>query len=115
VDDSALLTDLYELHMMQSYRVLGMGDTAVFDFVVRRLSPGRNFLVAAGLEQVLDYLEDLQFTAAELAWLRGSGRFSTDFLAFLAGLRFSGRVDALPEGTACRKGRSASPTNRCCG
>lgn len=97
--DSALLTDLYELHMLQSYHALGMEGTAVFDFTVRRLPEGRNFLVAAGVEDVLDYLEHLHVTGEELAWLEDSGRFSREFLRFLGGLRFTGKVDAMPEGS----------------
>lgn len=99
MDNDALLTDLYELHMMQAYQALGMDDTAVFDLIVRRLPEGRNFLVAAGLEQVLGYLADLHFTDEELAWLDGTKRFSTPFLRSLAALRFTGTVDAVPEGT----------------
>jgi nicotinate phosphoribosyltransferase len=99
MDDDALLTDLYELHMMQAYQALGMCDTAVFDLIVRRLPDGRNFLVAAGLEQVLDYLSRLHFTDEALAWLEGTGKFSPVFLRSLAGLRFTGCVDAVPEGT----------------
>lgn len=97
--DSALLTDLYELHMMQAYHAQDMEGTAVFDFVVRTLPPGRNFLVAAGLDDVLGYLEGLHFTGDDLDWLRGTGRFSERFLRYLAGLRFTGKVDAMPEGT----------------
>jgi len=97
--DPALLTDLYELHMMQSYHAQGMDATAVFDFIVRTLPPGRNFLVAAGLDDVLGYLEALRFTDADLDWLRGTGGFSDRFLEHLRGFRFGGKVDAMPEGT----------------
>jgi nicotinate phosphoribosyltransferase len=99
MDNDALLTDLYELHMMQAYRALGMEGTAVFDLIVRRLPERRNFLVAAGLEQVLDYLAGLHFTDEDLAWLDGTGRFSREFVRSLAALRFTGCVDAVPEGT----------------
>src|SRR5690606_3378109 len=71
----ALLTDLYQLTMMQAYLEEGMADTSVFELFVRKLPPERNFLVAAGLEQALDFLERLR-----------------DF-------RFEGDVDAMPEGT----------------
>jgi len=98
---SALLTDLYQLTMLQAYFDEGMADTAVFEFFVRALPPGRNFLLAAGLEQVLCYLEQFRVTAAELAWLRAHGGFSEPFLAALGELRFTGDVHALPEGTAC--------------
>ena len=72
---SALLTDLYQLTMLQVYHDRGMSGTAAFEFFVRKMPEHRNFLVAAGLEQVLDYLEALHFTEEELAWLAGCGRF----------------------------------------
>ncbi|MGP1676859.1 MAG: nicotinate phosphoribosyltransferase [Burkholderiales bacterium] len=98
---SALLTDLYQLTMLQAYFDEGMADTAVFEFFVRALPPGRNFLLAAGLEQVLAYLEQFRVTNAELDWLRAQSGFSEPFLAALGALRFSGDVHALPEGTPC--------------
>jgi nicotinate phosphoribosyltransferase len=85
--------------MLQGYHDAGMAETAVFEFFVRRLRPGRGFLLAAGLEQCLDYLESLRFTPDELEWLASTGRFSTDFLASLETLRFTGDVHAMPEGT----------------
>lgn len=100
-ETSLLLTDLYQLTMLQGYFERGMNETAVFEFFVRRLPHGRNFLLAAGLEQVLDFLEQARFTPQELDWLRGTGRFSTDFIESLAGWRFAGEVDAMPEGTVC--------------
>lgn len=99
MDDSVLLTDLYELHMMQAYHAEGMEGLAVFDFIVRTLPAGRNFLVAAGIENVLAFLEGLRFGPEELAWLHGSGRFSEHFLRYLNGFRFTGKVDAMDEGT----------------
>lgn len=96
---SVLLTDLYQLTMLQAYFDRGMGETAVFEFFVRKMPEKRNFLVAAGLEQVLDYLEGLRFTEAELAWLAGCGRFKPAFVESLAGMRFTGNVAAMPEGT----------------
>jgi nicotinate phosphoribosyltransferase len=99
VTDSALLTDLYQLTMLQAYFDQGMNDTAVFEFFVRKLPEKRNFLMAAGLEQVIDYLEGLRFTDDELAWLAGSGRFRAEFVDSLGDLRFTGEVWAMPEGT----------------
>jgi nicotinate phosphoribosyltransferase len=96
---SVLLTDLYELTMLQSYHRSGMRGTAVFEFFVRSLPEPRHFLVAAGLEQVLGYLESLAFDAADLEHLRVLGRFEPGFLDALASLRFTGDVDAVPEGT----------------
>jgi nicotinate phosphoribosyltransferase len=96
---SVLLTDLYQFTMLQGYHDSRMAETAVFEFFVRRLRPGRGFLLAAGLEQVLDYLEQLQFAAEELEWLASTARFSPAFLASLETLRFTGDVHAMPEGT----------------
>ncbi len=96
---SALLTDWYQLSMLDAYYRLGFEQTAVFEFYVRRLPRGRNFLVAAGLEQALEYLESLRFTEEELAWLASTQRLSTTALERLAKFRFTGRVFAVPEGT----------------
>jgi nicotinate phosphoribosyltransferase len=99
VSASPLLTDLYELTMLDAYYRLGMEQPAVFEFFVRRLPHARNFLIAAGLEQVLDYLENLRFGAEEIEWLASMQRFSPEFLARLRDFRFSGEVYAMPEGT----------------
>ncbi len=96
---SALLTDLYQLTMLQGYLQQRMEDTAVFEFFVRKLSPRRGFLVAAGLEQALTYLENLRFTPWELNWIAQSGRFSTALVEYLTRFRFTGDVHAMPEGT----------------
>ena len=99
ISRSALLTDLYQLTMLQAYRQHGLEDTAVFEFFIRKLPEQRGFLMAAGLEQVLQYLEELHFTAAELQWLESTGKFSHDFLDYLKDLRFRGEVHAMAEGT----------------
>ncbi len=96
---SALLTDLYQLTMAQTYLEQGMEESAVFEFFVRRLPPHRNFLLAAGLEQVLDFLSGLRVTQEELTWLKETNRFSAALLRYLETLRFTGDVDAIPEGT----------------
>jgi nicotinate phosphoribosyltransferase len=96
---SALLTDLYQLTMLSAYYELGMEKTAVFEYFVRRLPDSRNFLVAAGLEQVIDYLESVRFEADELEWLAKTGRFKPIFIDRLAKFRFTGEVFAMPEGT----------------
>src|SRR3954465_9443249 len=98
-DQSLLLTDLYELNMLEVYATHGMVEPATFELFVRKLPPGRGFLMAAGLEQMLDFLEHMRFTPEELDWLRGTGRFAPAFLDTLAALRFTGDVDAMPEGT----------------
>lgn len=94
---SPLLTDLYQLTMLQVYLERGMQDTAVFEFFVRRLPPNRNFLMAAGLEQLLEFLEELGFSEEELAYL--SSRFPRQVISYLENLRFEGDVHAVPEGT----------------
>src|SRR5450830_1135980 len=96
---SPLLTDLYQLNMLQAYLDHGQTDTAVFEFFVRRIPARRGFLMAAGLEQALDFLENLQFSNEEIDWLRKNYRFTDRFLDYLARLRFTGDVDAMPEGT----------------
>ncbi len=95
----ALLTDLYELTMMQAYFREGLSDTAVFSLFVRRLPASRNFLVAVGLDDVLSYLESLRFDDAAIGYLRSLGLFSDDFLRELRQFRFGGDVYAVPEGT----------------
>ncbi|HSR70848.1 MAG TPA: nicotinate phosphoribosyltransferase [Kiloniellales bacterium] len=97
--DSPLLTDLYQLNMMQAYLDRGMTETASFEFFIRKLPARRGFLLTAGLEPALDFLEGLHCTADEIEWLRGTGRFAADFLDYLATLRFEGDVAAMPEGT----------------
>lgn len=96
---SPLLTDLYQLTMLQSYMEENMRDTAVFEFFVRKRPKQRNFFIAAGLEQALDFLENLRFSADELAWLTQHGAFSQSFVDALAALRFTGEVYAMSEGT----------------
>ncbi|WP_316179775.1 MULTISPECIES: nicotinate phosphoribosyltransferase [unclassified Bradyrhizobium] len=96
---SALLTDLYQLNMVQAYLEAGQTQTAVFEFFVRKLPPQRNFLVAAGLEQALEFLRGLRFSDDELSWLVRSGRFSASLIRYIADFRFSGDVHAMPEGT----------------
>ena len=98
-EQTPLLTDLYELSMLDAYAAHGMADTAVFELFVRKLPPGRGFLMAAGLEQAVQFLETMRFTPDDMAWLRGSQQFSPAFLDQLSGLRFTGDVDAMPEGT----------------
>jgi nicotinate phosphoribosyltransferase len=96
---SALLTDLYQLNMIQAYLDHGETKTAVFEFFVRTLPARRGFLVAAGLEQALDFLENLRVPAAEIEWLKSTGRFKENLLDYLHDFQFSGEVHAMPEGT----------------
>src|SRR5574341_44512 len=96
---SALLTDLYQLTMLQGYYEQGMEQTAVFEFFVRKLPAQRNFLVAAGLDQALTFLENIRLTSEELSWLSGHGAFRPAFVRYLENLRFTGDVHAMAEGT----------------
>jgi nicotinate phosphoribosyltransferase len=96
---SALLTDLYQINMIQAYLDQGAEETAVFELFVRNLPARRGFLMAAGLEQALRYLESLQFSPAEIEWLKITGRFAKNLLDYLAAFRFTGDVHAMPEGT----------------
>ncbi|NOJ93804.1 nicotinate phosphoribosyltransferase [Corallococcus coralloides] len=95
----ALLTDLYELTMVDAYLAEGLHEEAAFSLFVRRLPARRNFLMACGLEQALTYLETLRFSPGELAWLESLGRFSRQLLDWLEHFHFSGDVHAVPEGT----------------
>ena len=95
----ALFTDLYELTMLQAYFEEGMREEAVFSLFVRRLPARRNFLLACGLDSVLDYLENLSFGEEELVYLASLGKFSDRFLDWLGDFRFTGDVYAVPEGT----------------
>ena len=95
----ALLTDLYELTMAHAYFAQEMTGTAVFEFFVRKLPPHRNFLMAAGLDQVLMYLETFQFAERDLDWLEQTGTFTPSTLGAFRTMRFTGDVHAMPEGT----------------
>jgi nicotinate phosphoribosyltransferase len=96
---SPLVTDLYQLTMLHAYFTHGMGETAVFELFVRKLPRERNFMMAAGLEQALEFLEHLRFAPEELEWVEKSGKFPRGFAEHLAQLRFTGDVHAAPEGT----------------
>jgi len=84
--------------MAHAYFELEMHETAVFELFVRRLPASRGFLLAAGLEQVIDYLEGLRFTDEDLGFLAAMGIFPAAFLKYLATVRFTGSVHAMPEG-----------------
>jgi len=98
-ENAALLTDLYELTMVRAYHEQQMTDIAVFDLFMRRLPEQRNYLVAAGLDDALRYLERLHFTEASIAFLRSRPEFTDDFCDWLRNFRFTGDVYAVPEGT----------------
>jgi nicotinate phosphoribosyltransferase len=96
---SVLLTDLYQLTMAHAYFRQGMRDTAVFELFVRRLPKSRRFLLSAGLAQVVEYLETLRFSSDELRFLASTNAFPADFIEHLSGVRFTGSVHAMAEGT----------------
>src|SRR5208337_827243 len=96
---TALLTDLYELTMAQSYLGHGKTGTAVFSIFCRTLPGERNFLVACGLETLIRKLGEFRFTDADIAYLDSLGIFSSDFLSYLRRYRFTGNLYAVPEGT----------------
>jgi nicotinate phosphoribosyltransferase len=94
-----LLTDLYQLTMLNGYLEHGMNGTAVFEFFARKMPAHRGFLVAIGLEQLLEFLESLALGEEDCAYLTDTLGFKRDFVRALAELRFTGDVDAVPEGT----------------
>ncbi len=94
----SMFTDLYELTMCASYLDNNMFQPATFDLFVRRLPENRGYLLVAGLEQVLRYLESIEFTGQHLAYLKKQG-FSNKFIEYLEDFEFTGDVWAVPEGT----------------
>jgi nicotinate phosphoribosyltransferase len=94
-----LLTDLYQLTMLEAYFAEGMREPAVFSAFVRRLPDRRNYLIACGLDDVLTYFETLRFDRPALNYLESLGRFDDGFLNHLEQFRFTGDVYAVPEGT----------------
>ena len=112
---SLLLTDLYEPTMYEAYLEAGMTELALFEFIVRKLPRERNFLVAAGLEQVLAFIEGTRFTGPELAWLEGTGRFRRRTLDHLANLRVTGEMlsfRSAVRGACCERAQAGRPDRR---
>jgi nicotinate phosphoribosyltransferase len=95
---SGLLTDLYQFTMLQGYLDQGMEDIAVYEFFVRKLPEERNFLIAAGLESALQFLETARFAPDEVRFLKQTGRFNDRFLDYLDDFSFTGDVHAMREG-----------------
>ena len=95
----SLLTDLYELTMMQGYFKTQSFETVVFDAFYRKNPSGNGFAIAAGLDQVIDYINRLSFDADDIDYLRGLRLFDADFLDYLADFHFTGDIYAIPEGT----------------
>lgn len=96
--DLALLTDLYQLTMAQSYLQSGRLEPATFSLFVRAYPPNRGYFVAVGLKDVLDFLEGFSFSREAIDYLHSTGLFASDFLDYLRQLRFTGEVWAVPEG-----------------
>ena len=94
-----LLTDLYELTMMQGYFEHGGNETVVFDIFFRANPCGSGYSVTAGLAQAIDYIKNLNFSYDDVDYLRGLHLFNDDFLHYLSGYHFSGSIYAIPEGT----------------
>ena len=95
-----LLTDLYELTMMQGYfHAENANETVIFDAFFRTNPDGNGFSIAAGLEQVIDYVKNLHFDQEDIDYLRTVGLFTEDFLEYLKTFRFTGDIYAVPEGT----------------
>ena len=97
--DLTLLTDLYELTMMQGYYKKGQDEKVIFDVFFRQNPCNNGYSVCAGLDQVIDYIKNLNFTYEDVDYLRGLGIFGEDFLHYLSGFHFSGDIYAIPEGT----------------
>ncbi|WP_333650013.1 nicotinate phosphoribosyltransferase [Candidatus Binatus sp.] len=95
----ALLTDLYQLTVSAAFFEHGFNDTASFEVAMRRMPPGRGFMVAAGIERLAEALEEYRFDTAAIEHLESLQLFKTEFLEFLSKLRFTGSIRALPEGT----------------
>lgn len=94
-----LLTDLYELTMMQGYFEQQTNEVVVFDVFFRQNPAKNGYSIIAGLEQVIEYIKNLNFTYEDVDYLRGLGIFSEDFLHYLSGFHFSGNIYAIPEGS----------------
>ncbi len=100
MENRTMLTDLYQLTMMQGYLVNGyQNKEAVFDVFFRSLPFKGGYALAAGLEQVVEYIENLTFQEDDLVYLRSLNQFSEEFLEELSNFRFTGDIDAIPEGT----------------
>ena len=95
-----MLCDFYELTMANGYFKCGKGDEiSYFDVFFRSVPDGGGYAIAAGLEQIIEYIKDLHFDDEDIEYLRGKGIFGEDFLSYLRGFRFTGDMWAVPEGT----------------
>ncbi len=94
-----LLTDLYELTMMQGYFETQSTEVVIFDAFYRKNPCGNGYAIAAGLEQVIDYIKNLHFTKEDISYLKSLGMFHSEFLTYLEHFRFEGSIYAVPEGS----------------
>ena len=101
-----LLTDLYELTMMQGYFKNPTNQTVIFDMFYRTNPCGGAFAITAGLEQMIEYIENLKFTDEDIEYLRSLNIFEEDFLEYLSNFRFTGDIYAIP-GNSCLPKRTA--------
>ena len=97
--NKTLLTDLYELTMMQGYFKIKSNEEVVFDMFYRANPSGNGYAIACGLHQVIEYIKGLSFSYEDIEYLRSLGIFDVDFLDYLAGFHFTGSIYAVPEGS----------------
>ena len=97
--DFSLLTDLYELTMMQGYYKEQNENIAIFDAFYRKNPCGNGYAIACGLASIIEYIKNLRFTYEDIDYLRSLGIFGEDFLQYLSGFHFTGDIYAIPEGT----------------
>ncbi len=96
-----LLTDLYELTMMQGYYKKNNNKKVIFDVFYRKNPFGGGYAICCGLEQAIDYVKNLRFEDDDIEYLKSTGKFEEDFLKYLRDFRFTGDIWAIPEGTVC--------------
>ena len=99
-DNYSMLVDFYEFTMSNGYFTNGMKDkTVVFDMFFRRVPDDGGYAIMAGLEQIIEYIEELKFTEDDIMYLKSKNKFSEEFLDYLKSFKFSSSVWAIPEGT----------------
>ncbi|MDF2802880.1 MAG: nicotinate phosphoribosyltransferase [Anaerocolumna sp.] len=98
-DNLTLLTDFYELTMMQGYFKNNSNDTVIFDVFYRNNPSGSGYSICAGLDQMIEYIKGINFTGKDIEYLRSLNMFDEDFLSYLTTFTFSGDIYAVPEGT----------------
>ncbi len=98
-ENLTLLTDFYELTMMQGYYKNNSNDTVIFDVFYRNNPSGSGYAICAGLEQVIEYIKSIHFSKEDIAYLRSLNMFDEDFLNYLTDFKFTGDIYGVPEGT----------------